>query len=53
MATAKKQKDGSWRIQPCVTVLGEKRRTNIRADSKREAERVAVEWVESQGKPKP
>lgn len=49
MATAKKQKDGSWRIQPCVTVLGEKRRTNIRAASKREAERLAQEWIESQG----
>ena len=53
MATAKKQKDGSWRIQPCVTVHGEKRRTNIRAASKREAEQLALEWVESQGKPKP
>ena len=49
MATAKKQKDGTWRIQPCVTILGEKRRTNIRADSKREAERLAQEWIESQG----
>jgi integrase len=45
MATAKKQKDGSWRIQPCVTVHGEKRRANIRAASKREAEQLALEWV--------
>lgn len=49
MATAKKQKDGTWRIQPCVTVHGEKRRTNIRAASKREAEQLALEWVEAQG----
>lgn len=49
MATAKKQKDGTWRIQPCITVFGEKRRTNIRADSKREAEQLAQDWIDAQG----
>lgn len=45
MAKAKKLPSGRWRVQPCKVIDGKKTRYSIVADTKREAELLAAEWV--------
>ncbi len=44
MAKAKKLKSGSWRVQACVVVNGEKLKRSFTATTAKEAEKAAEDW---------
>lgn len=44
MAKAKQLASGSWRVQACVVINGEKRRRSFTASTAKEAEKAAAEW---------
>jgi integrase len=47
MPKAHKLPSGRWRVQPSITVNGETVRESITADTKREAEYLAAQWLSS------